>query len=560
MNDLWFFLKLFKPYRTWLLAGALMAVITALASISLLGLAGWFICASAVAGALAPDGVAVSFNFMQPAAQIRALAITRTLARYGERWLTHEATFRVLAEIRYWLFARLIKLSPGQLSARHSGDLLSRITQDIDALDAIYLRILVPVAVVIIAVSGSVFLAWQYDSALAAVLLLSVVLTALCLPALFKRLGQKAAEQDVMLNSHFNSLLVDYLQGLDDLKAGRAINRFKQKLQELVTERLNAQQKNQRLSALSAALLLLAANLTVLIFLYIGVRHPVSGPQLAMLIFVVLALFEWIAPMNHAVQMLGKTTASARRIRTIAEMPPAITVPASAMAIPDGNNVALKNVGFRYASTQPWVLQNLDLSIPAGKKIAIVGASGAGKSTLLHLLLRYFDPDRGAVYFGTADYRQLDPEPLMTRFSLLSQHTHLLLGSVRDNLMIAKPDASEQQLRQAITQAGLKRWLENLPEGLDSWLGEHGARVSGGEARRIALARIYLKDAPIVLLDEPTEGLDDETEQAVLQQLERLCQHKTVVMVTHRHTGLTWMDTVYRLQDGRLVAECVQCK
>ncbi len=553
MKDLWFFLKLFKPWRWWLLAGTLMAVTTALASITLLGLSGWFICASAVAGALAPDGVAVSFNFMQPAAQIRALAIIRTLARYGERWLTHEATFRVLAEIRYWLFQRLIRLSPGQLSLRHSGDMLSRITQDVDALDAIYLRILVPALVVIVAALGCVFLAYRYEPLLALLLCLSLALATVCLPVVFNLVARKPGEQEVMLKSRFKSLLLDYWQGLDDLKAGQAIGRFRQRLLMQLDSLLTVQKRTQQLSALSAALLLLCANLTLLGFIYIGVMSPVSGPQLAMLIFVVLALFEWIAPMNNALQMLGKTSASARRIRSIAETPPAIVTPEPAASLPPGNDIRLENIAFRYHSANPWVLKNLDLSIPAGKKIAIIGASGAGKSTLLHLLLRYFDPDNGVLSLGGKDYRQLDAEQLMTRFSLLSQHTHILLGSLRDNLKIAKPCASDSQLQQALEQAGLGRWLKTLPEGLDSWLGEHGARVSGGEARRIALARIYLKDAPIVLLDEPTEGLDQETEQRVLQRLQILCQTKTVLMVTHRRAGLSWMDAVYRLQAGKLI-------
>ncbi len=555
MKDLWFFLRLFKPYQGWLSAGALMAVTTALASIALSGLSGWFICASAVAGALAPDGVAVSFNFMRPAAQIRALAIIRTLARYGERWLTHEATFRVLAEIRCWLFARLIRLSLGQLSARHSGDMLSRITQDVDALDAIYLRILVPVAVVVIAASGGIFLAWRYDPLLAGLLSLSVLSAAVGLPVMFNRLARQAAEQDVTINSHIKSLLLDYLQGLDELKAGQAISRFRQKLLGQLKKRLAVQQKTQRLSALSAALLLLIANLSLLAFLTIGVSHQLSGPQMAMLIFVVLALFEWIAPMNNALQMLAKTTASARRIRSVAEMPPAVVAPVSAATMPSRQDIALEKVSFRYANRTQWLLQNLDLSIPAGKKIAILGASGAGKTTLLHLLLRYFDPDQGVLRLGRLDYRQLHPEQLMTRFALLSQHSHLLLGSVRDNLTIAKPDASDRQLRQALEQAGLQRWLQALPDDLDSWLGEHGARVSGGEARRIALARVYLKDAPVVLLDEPTEGLDHQTEREVLQQLETICQRKTVVMVTHRRAGLSWMDAVYQLHRGRLIVE-----
>ncbi len=556
MKDIWFFFQLFKPYWLWLSAGTVMALMTSLAAITLLGLSGWFICAAAVAGALAPDGIPAGFNFMQPAAQIRALAIIRTLGRYAERWLTHEATFRVLVEIRCWFFGRLIRLSPGQVSARHSGDLLSRLTQDIDALDAVYLKILLPIIIVLVAALGVIWLTGLISCQLALILTLTVLLAALLSPWIFNRLGRKPAQREVLINQQFKVALLDFLQSMEDIKSYRLVERFKQSLVNQTEQLLEVQYKSQQLTALSSAFVLFLAHATVLLFLYFGVQalaDDLTGPQLALLIFTVIALFEWILPVNIAMQMLGKTIESARRVKGMAELSPAVAAPASPETLPMQNDIQIEDVSFRYNDVSPWVLQHLNLAIPASRRIAIMGASGEGKTSILSLLLRYFDPQQGQITLGGKPYRQLDPDQLMTRFSLLSQHSHLLLGSLRDNLRIAKPDADEAQLHQALQQAGLARWLAMLPEGLDTWLGEHGARVSGGEARRITLARVYLKNAPVVLLDEPTEGLDGETEKWVLQQLEVITRGKTVVMVTHKSAGFYWMDNVYQLSEGRLV-------
>ena len=554
MKDLFYLLPLFKPWWGRLLGGGVLAVLTALAAIALLGLSGWFICAAAVAGAMAPDGVAVTFNFMQPAAEIRALAIIRTLGRYGERWLTHDATFKVLAEIRYWFFSRLIRLTPGQLSGKHSGDVLSRITVDIDALDAIYLRIILPLAIVVIASALVLTRVYVYSAQLALILALALVVAVGVLPWLFSYLSEKSAQQDVEQNNRLKIALLDYLHGLDDILAYQAGERLKQSILATTKDLLTWQRRNQQFNALSSALLFLVAHLTLFAFLYLGARfvpQTLTGVQLALLIFVVLALFEWILPFNSAMQMLGKTRRSAQRIRHLAEMAPAISTPNPA-PLPDDNSIQLQHIYFRYTDSGPWVLNKLDLFIPSAQKIAIIGQSGAGKTTLLHLLLRYFDPQHGTVSLGGVNYRQIEFDALMTRCAVLSQHSRLLSGSVRDNLRLAKPDARDAELTAALAAAGLGAWLPRLPDGLDSWLGEQGANVSGGEARRIALARVYLKNAAIVLLDEPCEGLDMETERDVLQRLETMMRRKTVIMVTHRTAGLDWMDVVYELKHGVL--------
>lgn len=558
MKDLWFFLRLFKPYRYWLLGGMALSLLTALASIALLSLSGWFICAAAVAGALAPDGVAAGFNFMQPAAQIRALAIIRTLARYGERLVTHEATFRVLAEIRSWFFARMIRLSPGTLAQQRSGDVLQRMTGDIDALDALYLRLLTPVAVALLTSLLVTMAVASYSPWLAAVLLLLLLFAAVCVPLLFSRLGRKGAARESETQAEFKSRQIEILQGLTDLLAFPAYGRFIDGLLMISERLLEIQSRNDKLSALSSALTLVLGQLSLLLLLFGGAvllqrQELTGGPALALVLFGVLALFEWIQPLAQAMQMLGKTQNSARRIKNLAESTPLIQEPEIGRSLPASNRWDLEQVSFRYSEDDAWVLRDIDMTLREGDKIAITGASGTGKSTLLHLLLRFFDPQQGRISLAGIDVREFRSESLYTRVSLMSQHSQLFAGTIRDNLLLGKPDAGEDELFGAIELAGLSALIARLPEGIDTLVGEQGSRVSGGEARRIALARVYLRNAPLLLLDEPTEGLDYETENEVMQTLRRICRDKTVVMVTHRTAGLQIAERIYRLEQGRLI-------
>ena len=556
MKDLWFFLKLFKPHSVWLAGGIFLSLLTALASIALLTLSGWFISSSAIAGLVAVDGTTLVFNFMLPAAQIRALAITRTLGRYGERLVTHEATFRVLAGIRSWFFQQLIPLVPGRLSALRSGDLLSHMTADIDALDALYLRLLAPAVVATIGVTAvTVFLAF-YAPLISLATGLMLMISTVGTPWVFNRLGSYGAKEIVVLAANFRIRQVDMMQGLADLIANQANGRFSDFLGQFSDLMINTQRRNSRLTAISSALTLLLSQVTLLMALVLAAISfkdgQLSGSDSAVVVFCVIAAFELVMPLPQAMQMLAKTGKAARRIRQVTEMPPTIIQPVHALPLLGRYDLQLKDVSFRYSDQQDRVLKNISLTIPQGSKIAIVGASGSGKTTLLHLLMRYYDPEQGSVLLAGQDLKQLDADELMSSFGLLSQRSQLFAASIKENLLIAKPDASATELDVAIKATGLENYIGDLPEGLDTWVGESGVKVSGGEARRIALARLYLKNAPVLILDEPTEGLDSDTERDVFKALADFARDKTVIMVTHREAGLGLVDVVYGMGGGVL--------
>ena len=569
MKDCWFFLKLFKPHRVWLVGGIFLSLLTALAAIALLTLSGWFISSSAIAGLAAVDGNGLVFNFMLPAAQIRALAITRTVGRYGERLVTHEATFRVLAGIRSWFFQQLIPLVPGRLAALRSGDLLSRMTADIDALDALYLRLLAPAIVAIIGVTAvTVFLAF-YAPVISLATGLMLLIASVATPWVFNRLGRAGAEEIVVLAANFRIRQIDMMQGLADLIANQAYGRFSDFLERFSDRMINTQRQNNRLSAISSACTFLLSQITVLTVLVLAAilfkDGLLSGSDLALVVFCVIAAFELVTPLPLAMQMLAKTQKAARRIRQVTEMSPTITVGypplhsgegrgegIQRLTLPNRYDLQLTDISFRYSEQQDSVLNNISLNIPQGGKIAIVGANGSGKTTLLHLLMRYYDPDQGSVILAGQNIKLLDADELMTCFGVLSQRSQLFAATIKENLLIAKPNASATELDAAIKAAGLENFIGYLPEGLETWVGESGVKVSGGEARRIALARLYLKNAPILILDEPTEGLDSDTEREVFTALADFAKDKTVVMVTHREAGLGLVDVVYSMERGVL--------
>ncbi|WP_340122082.1 thiol reductant ABC exporter subunit CydC [Methylobacter svalbardensis] len=558
MKDLWFFLKLFKPHSAWLAGGISLSLLTALASIALLTLSGWFISASAIAGLVAIDGNTLAFNFMLPAAQIRALAISRTLGRYGERVVTHEATFRVLAGIRSWFFRELIPLVPGRLSAMRSGDLLSHMTADIDALDALYLRLLAPAVVAVIGVTAvTVFLAF-YAPVIGLATGLMLLIASVWVPWVFNRLGRAGAEEIVVLAANFRIRQLDMIQGLADLIANQAYGRFSDKLGQFSDLMINTQRRNNRLSAISSAFTLLLSQLTLLMALMLAAISfkdgLLSGADSALVVFCVIAAFELVTPLPQAMQMLAKTRKAARRIRQVTEMSPTAPQPNQPLALPGSYDLQLNEVSFRYSDQQGRVLKNISLTIPQGSKVAIVGPSGSGKTTLLQLIMRYYDPEQGSVLLGGQNVRQLDADEFMSCFGVLSQRSQLFAATIKENLLIAKPDASATELDIAVKIAGLEKFIGYLPEGLDTWVGESGVKVSGGEARRIALARLYLKDAPVLILDEPTEGLDSDTERDVFKALVNFAGDKTVVMVTHREAGLGLVDVVYGMERGVLQA------
>jgi ATP-binding cassette subfamily C protein CydC len=533
--------------------GVVLAILTLLASIGLLTLSGWFLSASAVAGFAG----LYSFNYMLPAAGVRGTAITRTAGRYFERLVSHDATFRVLQHLRVDTFSKLLPLSPAGLARYRQGELLNRVVADVDTLDHLYLRVISPLVgafVVIVVVTLGLSL---LDVHLALVLGGIMLLTLFLLPPLFYRAGRTTGQNLTHLRGEYRQQLTAWLQGQAELTVFGASQRYRHQMETTELNWHEAQRKQSELTALSQALMLLIGGFAVVAMLWMasgGVGDNTKpGALIALFVFCALAAFEALAPVTGAFQHLGQVIASALRITEITGQEPEVRFTEQTLECSAQLSLTLESVSFSYEDKAQKALNGLNLNIPAGAHVAVLGLTGCGKSTLLQLLTRAWDPQQGTIRFNDIPLTQLSEATLRASVSVVPQRVHLFSATLRDNLLLAAPSATDETLCAMLEKVGLNKLLED--EGLNSWLGEGGRQLSGGELRRLAIARALLHDAPLMLLDEPTEGLDATTESQILDLLAKEMQGKTMVMVTHRLRGLASLDQIIVMDNGQIIEQ-----
>ncbi|MCU6670890.1 cysteine/glutathione ABC transporter ATP-binding protein/permease CydC [Enterobacteriaceae bacterium H4N4] len=547
------YLALYMRHKWMLTLGIVLAIITLLASISLLTLSGWFLSASAVAGFAG----LYSFNYMLPAAGVRGTAITRTAGRYFERVVSHDATFRVLQHLRITTFSNLLPLSPAGLARYRQGELLNRVVADVDTLDHLYLRVISPLVgafVVIVVVTLGLSM---LDATLALALGGIMLLTLFLLPPLFYRAGKSTGENLTRLRGEYRQQLTSWLQGQAELTIFGASRRYRAQMENIEMSWHEAQRKQSELSALSQALMLLIGGFAVIAMLWMasggvgGNAQP--GALIALFVFCALAAFEALAPVTGSFQHLGQVVASALRITQITSQQPEVQFSTTSSDVPERLALQLTDVSFAYEGQTQQALDNVNLTIPAGAHVAVLGRTGCGKSTLLQLLTRAWDPAQGQIHFNDTPLMQIGEQALRQSVSVVPQRVHLFSATLRDNLLLAAPGAADSELSAMLAKVGLHKLLED--EGLNSWLGEGGRQLSGGELRRLAIARALLHDAPLMLLDEPTEGLDATTERQILDLLAKEMQGKTLLMVTHRLRGLADFDQIIVMDNGKIIEQ-----
>ncbi|MGN6382828.1 MAG: thiol reductant ABC exporter subunit CydC [Dyella sp.] len=544
---------LFRPYTGWMAGGCLLALAALLANVGLLAVSGHFIASMALAGA-----AGVVFNFFTPAALIRAFALVRTGGRYLERLVTHEATFRLLAQLRVWFYERLEPLAPARLQTLRATDLLSRIQADIDTLNQVYLRLFVPLVVAALAsvVILAVMALFSVPVALGTALLLSVA--GVWLPRWLQRRGAAAGARAVQTRAALRNTVADALGGDAELRVYGAQAHWHARVQAQSETLLDDQRALSGLSGLATGAVGLCANLALwwaVIAVAPAVAQGAIAPaQLAMLALFAMAAFEAVTPLPLAFQMLGEQLAAARRIFAVVDAEPAVSSPVGESPAPVDAGVVFDGVRFRYDASLPWVLDGFDLTLAPGSRTALVGASGAGKSSVLQLLARFWDCQEGRILLGGHTLGEYAPDDARRHIAVVSQDAYLFNGSVLDNLLLARPDADAEAIEAACRTARVHEVIMALPQGYDTPLGESGTRLSGGQARRLAIARALLKDAPILLLDEPTEGLDAATARALYDSLASAMAGRAVLLITHQLGPLAGLvDEVAVLDEGRIV-------
>jgi ATP-binding cassette subfamily C protein CydC len=580
-------LALAAPIKGRIALSALIGLATVLSGIGLMGTSAYLISAAALHPSIAELQVAIVL--------VRFFGISRGLFRYLERLASHQATFRLLARLRLWFYTALEPLAPARLLGFRSGDLLSRMQQDIASLEGFYVRVLYPPLVAAaIALLVALYL-WRFDPRLALGVLLLQALAGLLLPLVVRRLSLVPGRELVHQRAALDAALVDSIQGMPDLLAAGAQSRQLAHL-DLIAQALSAAQR--RLATLDAAqnaLLGLFANLSLWVVLLLAIplvnAGHLPGVYLAVLALVALTSFEAIAPLPLAAQHLEGSLQSARRLLEIVDAPPEVAdppdpqllpapTPASSvsgshrLAVP--SSLEVRRLSFRYppawdfsaavsssrsSAVEPvedgsdvgFTLRGLDFSMRQGDSVAIVGPSGSGKSTIVSLLLRFWDYREGEILLAGQELRRTRQEDVRHFISLVSQNTYLFSATVRENLLVARPDATTNQLHEAARRAGIHDFIEALPQGYDTWIGEHGVRLSAGERQRLAIARALLRDAPLLVLDEATANLDTITERRVLESVQEQSAGRLTLYFTHRLVGLDAMREILVLDRGRVV-------
>jgi len=534
MHDLKRLLRLSRGYRLWMAGGIALSVTVILANVALLSLSGWFIASMALAGL----GL-IKMEFFTAAALIRGLAILRTIARYLERLVTHEATLRLLARLRVWFFERLAPRAPAGLEGLRDGDLLARLQADIDSLDNFYLRLVVPVAaggiagLVVVAGLGVV------DLRVALVMAAALVMAGVMVPLLALLAGRRAGAELVEVRADLGAAATDLTRGLMELQIAGAAERQAGRIGLLGRALIARQRRAAWIAAAGTALSGLMGQLAMWATLLILVPRvsagTLSGPDLSMMVLGVLAGTEAVGALPAAFAAWGTTAAAARRIFALAEAGPTATPVAAvgALRVPERCDIAFAQVAMGYGGGDA-VLSGFDLDVPQGQILALTGPSGAGKTTVLELLQGFWPPVSGSIRIGGVPVSAIPEAELRRLITVVGQHSHVFDGTVRDAMLLADPGAGEDRIWAALAALRLEDDIRALPQGLDTPLGEGASRLSGGQVRRIAVARAFLRTAPILLLDEPTEGLDAKSETAVIEALDRLLAGRTAIIVSHR--------------------------
>jgi len=576
-------IRLLKPQLPLMLLGALLSVITVLANISLLAVSGWFITLMAIAGT---SGITV--NYFTPAAIIRFLAIVRTAGRYGERMLTHRATFNALADLRHYFYQQLEPLLPYYRINLRSGDLLARLQQDIDNLDNFYLRVLLPMVVALISVPIVCYALAIFSPAIAWVMLSALLVVAIIFPVISYFASTTLSKEKSHLESHLTEELINGIGAIKTLLVYQVSISYQRSIASMTKQYYDVRYRLVRINAGLSAITFILIHLSALVCFFVLLPQlsagDVDSKSLVAVILLVLVSFETVSSMPLALQLLPQSLASATRLFAIIDKEKPTEIGTQSVQQGDIN---FEHFTFSYPEQKSPSLVDINLSIKAGEKVAIIGASGAGKSTLVNLLMGFWPtglalssmPDlsaanlsvsaasapsttpvndelsNGRIVINDIDLSLLNQESLREHIALMSQQGYLFDASISDNLRLAKHDVTEEEMRHVCQLVNLTSFIDSLPAGFDTWLGSTGIGLSGGQAQRLQIAQLLLRSASVLILDEPTKGLDRRNEEEVMVNiLEHVKQQEqSLLVITHKPLMLEKMDKIIVMEHGRIV-------
>jgi ATP-binding cassette subfamily C protein CydC len=541
-------LSLLKPFLGEILLSILLGIATVSAGIGLLGTSAWLIASAALHPSIAELQVAI--------VGVRFFGISRGVFRYLERLISHSVNLNLLSNLRENFYRRIEPGAPANLHPYRSGDLLDRVMGDLEILQNFYVRVVAPfVVAVVITLAVSLFTG-GYLVECGIILAAGLIINGFLLPAVTMLISRPIIQQITEARAEISSSVVETLQGLEDLQSYNVQNRWMNEVEKKIEQAGQRQNQLTTINALGSGVNLLILNFTILAILWGAIPRvnsgDLAGVSLAVLLLAASASFEATVSMPSVAANLNASLDSARRLFSINGSTPQAATDAM-LSIPSGYEVVLEDVSFSYQEDHHSILKNINLKLKKGEKKALIGASGAGKTSLLNILLRFYDSFTGCVEVGGTDLRKIDPANIHKVFGIIPQFPYIFNASLRENLLLAKANATDEDLLKALSLAELNDWFATLANGLDTWLGEHGTKMSAGERQRLATARIILQDPPVVLLDEPTANLDPINESRLLDTLFRIFEGKGMLLTTHKLRILDSMDEIIVLDNSTII-------
>ena len=533
MRDLLRLIGLWRGAAGWLALALVVAVAATLANLALMAVAGWFVTAMAAAGL-----AGATLNYFTPSALIRAAAIVRTGGRYLDRVIGHEATFRLVAATRTALFARLERIAPAGLDDLRSGEMAARLKGDVDRLEAVHLRLLAPLAVAVLTAVAAVAVIAHYDGGIAVVSAFALAVGGLLLPLVAAGAASRRARETARLSADLRRRVVDDLAGLAALTTTGAFATHRAAREAVFADLVAAERHVAARATAGQVAVGLTSDLLGVAVLALGAASlaagTLAGPETTLVLLLAQASFEAFAPLPAAFAGAAAMFASLRRIFALWDREPVVADPASPRPLPDRFDLVLDHVSFGVGHAGRPILRDFSLDLPEGRHVVVAGPSGIGKSTLVDLLSRVRDPESGEIRLGGVPLPALGLDELRATIVVVPQRPHIFAATIAENLRLAAPRASDDELWGVLETVALKDAVERMPAGLATFAGSDGVSLSGGEARRLAVARALLRRPRILILDEPTEGLDDDAARRVTDAIETLMRDRTLIVVSHR--------------------------
>lgn len=542
-------LRLIRPYIRWVLYSIALGSATTASSIGLMGTSSFLITMAALQPSIAELQVAI--------VGVRFFGIARGVFRYLERLASHDVTFRLLSDLRVAFYQGVEHITPSGIQGVQSGSLHSMATADIDVLQNFYIRVIAPpLTALVITIGVGIFVGATLP--IAGVTIASgLFFSGIMITFLAYHLSNATRNNLQTARSKLNAQVIELLQGSQELIAMGAENTYLAKAAEMSQAYAKQQLSFNLVSAVVNGLNTFSANITLWLVLLVGIPaitlNQMTSIDLAVFAMITLASFEVIAPLGQAAQHLENSLKAGRMLFLVADAVSDINEKPAVHSINQTYRLRMKNVRFSYPGSNHTVLDDFSLDLPSGKRIALVGPSGSGKTTILQLLERFYEVNEGEYWINNIPVQATSAESIRNLMAVLPASPYIFQGTIRANLQLANDAAGEGAMLDALAKVELDTWLQQQTAGLESWMGERGKQLSGGELQRFGLARCILRDSPVWLLDEPTANLDTQLEMEIIALLKEITENKSVIWISHTNNGLELMDEIIYLQEGRIL-------